>query len=85
MGGVRFPAGQSPDPLYPVGTGVSILRVKRKRREADHSPPSSAEVKNVEIYLHFPICLHGTVLNYIIKYRDNFTFILSTSSAVKLS
>jgi hypothetical protein len=32
-------------------------------READHSPPSSAEVKEwVELYLHSSICLHGVVL-----------------------
>jgi hypothetical protein len=32
-------------------------------READHSPPSSAEVKEwVELYLHSPIRLHGVVL-----------------------
>jgi hypothetical protein len=33
-------------------------------RETDHSPPSSAEVKEwVELYLRSPICLHGVVLN----------------------
>jgi hypothetical protein len=26
----------------------------------------------VELYLHSPICLHGIMRNYIIKYRDNF-------------
>jgi hypothetical protein len=32
-------------------------------READHSPPSSAEVKEwVELYLHSPIRLYGVVL-----------------------
>jgi hypothetical protein len=37
-------------------------------READHSPPSSAEVKEwVELYLHFMAwCLF--------KHKDNFTF-----------
>jgi hypothetical protein len=31
------------------------VRVKRPGREADHSPPSSAEVKEyVELYLNFP-------------------------------
>jgi hypothetical protein len=31
------------------------LRVKRPGREANHSPQSSAEVKeSVELYLHFP-------------------------------
>jgi hypothetical protein len=30
----------------PMGTGGSFPKVKRQEREADHSPPSSAEVKN---------------------------------------
>jgi hypothetical protein len=35
--------------------GVISLGVKRSRCEADHSPPSSAEVKEcVELYLHSP-------------------------------
>jgi hypothetical protein len=38
------------------------LGVKRPRREADHSPPSSAEVKNA----FMSWCL--------VKHRDNFTF-----------
>jgi hypothetical protein len=37
--------------------------VKRPGREADHSPPASAEVKkNVNLYIHSPICIHGIVL-----------------------
>jgi hypothetical protein len=33
-------------------------------READHSPPSSAEDKEwVELYLHSPISLYGVVLS----------------------
>jgi hypothetical protein len=40
---------------YPVGTGSSFPGVKRPGREADHSPPSSTEVKEcVELYLHSP-------------------------------
>jgi hypothetical protein len=31
---------------YPMGTEGSLPRVKRPGREADHSLPSSAEVKN---------------------------------------
>jgi hypothetical protein len=31
---------------YPMGTGALFLGVKRPGREADHSPPSSAEFKN---------------------------------------
>jgi hypothetical protein len=31
---------------YPIGTGGSFPGVKRPGREADHSPLSSAEVRN---------------------------------------
>jgi hypothetical protein len=54
--------------------GALSLRVKRSGLEADHSPPSSDEVKEcVELYLHSPIRLHGVVLS-LKKHRDNFTF-----------
>jgi len=47
---------------YPMGTVGSFLRVKRQGREADHSPPSSVEVKEWgELYLHSPN--HGVVLS----------------------
>jgi hypothetical protein len=40
---------------YPMSTRSSFLGVKRPGRESDHSPPSSAEVKEwVELYLHSP-------------------------------
>jgi hypothetical protein len=43
--------------------GAFSLGVKRPDCEADHSHPSSAEVKEyVEIYLYSPIRLHGVVL-----------------------
>jgi hypothetical protein len=60
----RVQTGSGAHPAsYPVGTGVSSLGVKRQGREVDHSPPSGAEVKNDELYLHSPICFHGKVLN----------------------
>jgi hypothetical protein len=44
--------------------GALSLGVKRPGREADHSPPSSAEVKNVWSYTStLPIRLHGVVLS----------------------
>jgi hypothetical protein len=67
--GVRFPAGAGNFSLhhrvqngsgahrasYPRGTRGLFPGVKRPGREADHSPPSSAEVKEwVELYLHSP-------------------------------
>jgi hypothetical protein len=43
---------------------VLSVGVKRPGREADHSPPYSAEVKEcVELYLHSPIRLHGVALS----------------------
>jgi hypothetical protein len=44
-----------------MGTGGSFPGGKaRPGRDADHSPPSSAEVKNEqELYLLSPMCLHG--------------------------
>jgi hypothetical protein len=57
--GVQFPAGAGNVSLnhcvqngsgahpasYPMGTRGSFLGVKRPEREADHSPPSSADIK----------------------------------------
>jgi hypothetical protein len=40
---------------YPMGTGGFSPEVKQMDREADHSPPTSAEVKkNVDLYIHSP-------------------------------
>jgi hypothetical protein len=53
--------------------GALSLGVKRPVREADHSPPSSAEVKeSVDLYLHSSNTpsWRGAQL----KHRDNFTF-----------
>jgi hypothetical protein len=69
MIGIRFPAragnfslryhvqnGSGAHPAsYPIGTGGSFPGGKRPGREADHSSPSSAEVKEcVELYIHSP-------------------------------
>jgi hypothetical protein len=35
---------------YKMGTGGSFTEVKRQGREANHSPPTSAEVKKMWIY-----------------------------------
>jgi hypothetical protein len=44
-----------------------------------HLVPSS---RMVELYLHFLIFLQGVILNYIIKYRDKFTFYLHMISRI---
>jgi hypothetical protein len=47
-----------------MGTGALSPGIKRPGREADHSPPSSAEVKNAWSYISTPpIRLHDVVLN----------------------
>jgi hypothetical protein len=44
--------------------GSISLGVKRPGREADHSPPSSAEVQNAWIYTSIPLIrLHGMVIS----------------------
>jgi hypothetical protein len=54
--------GPTQPPIQWVPEALS-LEIKRSEREADHSPPFSAEVKErVELYLHPPIRLHGVVL-----------------------
>jgi hypothetical protein len=84
---VRFPEGSGNSSLHPVSRmvlgptqppiqwvpGDLSLGVKRLRREADHSPPSRAKVKEwVELYLHSPNTpsWRGAEL----KHKDNFTF-----------
>jgi len=60
---------------YRMGTGNSFLGGKAARREADHSPPSDAEVKNAWSFSSSPqyvftawrlikqwVRLHGVVL-----------------------
>jgi hypothetical protein len=48
---------------YPMGTRGSFPGVKRPEHEVDHSPPSSAEIKNAWSYTSTPpIRLHGVVL-----------------------
>jgi hypothetical protein len=57
----RTALGPTQPPIQWV-PGALFLGVKRPGREAGHSSPSSAEVKEcVELYFHSPIRLHGVV------------------------
>jgi hypothetical protein len=84
MIGVRFPAGagnfshryrvqtdSGAHPVsYPMGTRGSFPGVKRLEREADHSPQSSAEVKEcVELYPHSP--KYVSIAWCLVKHSDN--------------
>jgi len=61
-----------------MGTRSSYLGLKRPKREADHSPSSSAEVKNVWSYTSTPHTPSWSGAQ--IKHRDNFTFTRDTYS-----
>jgi hypothetical protein len=76
MAGVRFPGGskffssQLPDRLWGLHSclsnwyeGAFYPVVRRPGRETDHSPTSSAEVKNGGVYLHSPIYFNDIMLN----------------------
>jgi len=55
--------GPTQPPIWLVLRAVT-LGVKQPKREADHSPPSSAKVKNEWIYTSTPPTrLHGVALN----------------------
>jgi hypothetical protein len=58
-----------------MGTRALSLGVKRPRREADHSPPSSAEVKRIRGAIP-PLPQYVFVEWCLVKHRDNFTFYL---------
>jgi hypothetical protein len=46
-----------------MGTGGSLLRARRPRREADRSPQYNVEVKNGGAIPPLPLHLHGMILN----------------------
>jgi hypothetical protein len=53
-----------PQPLIQLVRRIISLGLKLQKRAADHSPPSSAEVKKcVGLYLHSPTRLHGVVVS----------------------
>jgi hypothetical protein len=54
--------------------GALFMAVKRPGREADHSPPSSAEVKNACSYISTP--QYAFMAWCFVKHRDNFIFTL---------
>jgi len=59
----RLALGPTRSPVQWV-SGALFLGVKEPGFEADDSPPSSAEVKNVWSYtLTLPVCLYGMLLS----------------------
>jgi hypothetical protein len=56
---VQIGSGAHPA-FYTMGKGAASPWAKRTKRQADHSPPSSAEVKNGEDILPLPAYLSGS-------------------------
>jgi hypothetical protein len=57
--------------------------VKRPRREAERSPPSSAEVKKTWSYTFTPPYVF--MAWHLVRQRDNFTFTLPVNNNLALS
>jgi hypothetical protein len=71
----RTALGPTQPPIQCI-PGAFSLGVKRPGRDADHSPPSSAEVKEcVELYLHSPNTPSWRDA-HLKMHRDNFNFYL---------
>jgi hypothetical protein len=80
--GVRFAArARDFSLLHSVQTGSGAHSDSDSMGNGDSIPGAKAagadrhivpRLKMVELYLQSSICLHSIVLNYIIKYRDNF-------------
>jgi hypothetical protein len=80
---------------YPMGTRGSFPGVKRPGREADHSSPSSAEVKEcVKLYIHSPNTLSwrgaqlstGTTLTLRLPfYGSNIDYIMERGAVTAVS
>jgi hypothetical protein len=69
----RMAMGPTQPPIQWVAGALS-LGVKRLRREAGHSPLSSAEVKNAWSYISTP--QYVFMAWCLVKHKDNFTFTL---------
>jgi hypothetical protein len=69
----RMALGPTQPPIQWV-SGALSLGVKRPEREADHSLPSSAKVKNAWSYTSIP--RYVFMVWCLVKHRDNFTYTL---------
>jgi hypothetical protein len=58
--------------IYPLGLADSFPGVERLGREAHHSPPSGAEVRNAGAVR--PLLQYAWRGGYLIQHRLNFTF-----------
>jgi hypothetical protein len=67
----RTALGPTQSPIQWIPGAIS-LGIKLPGREADHSPPSSAEVKNAWSYISTP--QYVFIAWCLVKHKDKFTF-----------
>jgi hypothetical protein len=77
--GVQTGSGAHPASIQWV-PGALSLELKRPEREADHSRPFDAEVKNSAAIPSLPR-MFSRRCSYLIKHRDNLTIITGSSSS----
>jgi hypothetical protein len=78
---IRFPAGSNDVALFHSALGPTQLFINRYRRvspgikrpglEADHSPPSNAQIKNARSCTSTP---RTSSCCFLLEHKDNFTF-----------
>jgi hypothetical protein len=73
--GSRTALGPTQPPIQWV-RGALSLGIKRPGCEADHSPPSSAEIKNAWSYTSTP--QYVFMAWCLVKHKDNFTFLIAS-------
>jgi hypothetical protein len=59
--------------FYPMDTRTSSPRLRPLGSEADHSPPTNANVKKMFIYTSTPP--HVSMADMVLKHRDNLYYI----------
>lgn len=65
------------------------MEIKRQGCEANLSPPPSTDIKKNDLFLHYPISLHGVVLitrdNFTLPYHMEVSGWLHTSAVLSLN
>jgi hypothetical protein len=82
---VQTGSGVDPTSSYTMGTGGSFPGVKRPGREAEHSPPTSTEVKKTWIYTFTPHTPSWRSAHLVKAQGPPFFFLSCSSSQIRVS